>query len=229
VGGNSGALGRSIPPDEARVCRWHVRRCRCEHRDGSAVCVAPRDVPGRSGGGDGPRQFPFASGEIVAQPRAISAAAAQRGAWGCDRRGSHRTLPGQPRRSRGALPREWHDGCFDRSALLWIDTLGFEGNIIAGASRIMSRPRDRRPAVVCEFWPHGIERAGGKDRLSECFAGCTSIPDTRASGWSMGSTPTLGIPGLGALSGRLLGDGSNGEPLFTGGAGAAAATAGSTS
>lgn len=93
----------------------------------------------------------------------------------------------------------------------------------------MSRPRDRRPAVVCDFWPHVIERAGGKDRSSEFFAGCTSIRDTRAPGWSMGRTPTLGIPGLDALSRRLLGDGSNGEPLFTGGAGAAAATAGSTS
>lgn len=103
---------------------------------------------------------------------------------------------------------------FDRSTLLWIDTQGYEGHVLAGATGIMSRPADRRPMVVCELWPYGIERAGGKDRLFEFLAGCTSIYNIRAPRWCTAPPAPLGMSEVNALYDRLLSDRQYGEPLF---------------
>jgi FkbM family methyltransferase len=41
--------------------------------------------------------------------------------------------------------------------LLWVDTQGHEGHVLAGAPRLLAA----RVPVVCEYWPYGLRRAGG--------------------------------------------------------------------
>lgn len=49
-------------------------------------------------------------------------------------------------------------------ALLFMDTQGYEGHILKGASLFLERSRG---AIVTEFWPYGLERAGGGFKLFE--------------------------------------------------------------
>jgi FkbM family methyltransferase len=70
---------------------------------------------------------------------------------------------------------------FDDTALLWIDTQGHEGQVLDGARGILAR--DRRPFVVIEFWPYGIERCGGRDRVLRFLRRCRAIHDLRHPGW----------------------------------------------
>lgn len=51
----------------------------------------------------------------------------------------------------------------DATGLLWIDAQGHEGHILAGAEALLAH---RIPTVI-EFWPYGLRRAGGLDRLLE--------------------------------------------------------------
>lgn len=44
---------------------------------------------------------------------------------------------------------------------LWIDTQGFEAFVLGGAERTLAR----KPPVVLEFWPYGLERTGSLKRL----------------------------------------------------------------
>lgn len=51
-------------------------------------------------------------------------------------------------------------------SLIWIDTQGFEGFVLAGASRILSE----RPAIVAEYWPYAMRRAGSLDAFMNAVA-----------------------------------------------------------
>lgn len=104
---------------------------------------------------------------------------------------------------------------FDGSTLVWIDTQGHDGHVLAGATGIMSRPRHLRPKVVCEFWPYGIERAGGRARLFAFLSSCASVYDIRAPRGSRGDWPRLGEAELAARYDHLLHDRSTGAPPFT--------------
>lgn len=42
------------------------------------------------------------------------------------------------------------------SSLIWMDTQGFEGHILTGAKKALAK----RPPLVIEFWPYGMNRAG---------------------------------------------------------------------
>ncbi len=61
------------------------------------------------------------------------------------------------------------------SALLWMDTQGFEGHVLAGGSRTLQR----KPPLVMKFWPGGLSRSGGMERLRNALqiAGYTSFCD----------------------------------------------------
>jgi FkbM family methyltransferase len=96
---------------------------------------------------------------------------------------------------------------FDGSTLFWIDTQGFEGHVLTGAASIMSRPRDGRPVVVCELWPYGLERSGGRERLFDFLAECSAIYNLSGAGWQ--SAGPLGLVEVQALYERLLGDRSH--------------------
>lgn len=60
------------------------------------------------------------------------------------------------------------DGVIDPDdvSLLWIDTQGHEVRILDGAGALLAR----RPPAVVEYWPHGLQAAGGLERLHEHLA-----------------------------------------------------------
>ena len=98
---------------------------------------------------------------------------------------------------------------FDDTVLLWIDTQGHEGHVLAGGERIFSR--ERRPFVVIEFWPYGLERSGGRERLFCFLRRCRAIHDLRSPGWQRRSPLDAG--GIGQLYDAVLAK-SGDERLF---------------
>jgi FkbM family methyltransferase len=66
----------------------------------------------------------------------------------------------------------------DRVGLVWIDTQGHEAQVLGGAPGLLTSAA----AVVLEYWPYGLRRAGGLERLHELIAGSgRRIVDLRAS------------------------------------------------
>ena len=61
------------------------------------------------------------------------------------------------------------------SALLWMDTQGFEGHVLAGGARTLQR----KPPLVVKFWPGGLSRSRGMERFRHALqsAGYTSFCD----------------------------------------------------
>lgn len=59
--------------------------------------------------------------------------------------------------------------------LVWIDTQGFEGFVLAGAVRALKS----RPPLLMEFWPYGLERAKSYGPLKQAIlaAGYTRLHD----------------------------------------------------
>lgn len=51
--------------------------------------------------------------------------------------------------------------------LVWMDTQGFEGFVLQGAPRALQR----RPPLVVEFWPYGMNRSGSYDALRQAIVG----------------------------------------------------------
>jgi FkbM family methyltransferase len=47
--------------------------------------------------------------------------------------------------------------------LIWIDTQGFEAQILAGATKVLSK----KPPLVLEFWPYGMARANTYEQLKK--------------------------------------------------------------
>lgn len=76
--------------------------------------------------------------------------------------------------------------------LTWMDTQGHEGHILAGSAATLGACA---PAVVMEFWPYGLERAGGRVLYFEFLAGCTEIYDINCDDW-----PTRGRVSVGELA-----------------------------
>jgi FkbM family methyltransferase len=101
----------------------------------------------------------------------------------------------------------------DASTLIWIDTQGYEGHVLAGAGGILARPPGMRPTVVCELWPYGVERAGGRDRLMHFLRGCAAIHDLRASDWE--ERPPLSFSHVEALYDALLSRTTSSDPPHT--------------
>ena len=54
----------------------------------------------------------------------------------------------------------------DEAALIWMDVQGHEAHVLAGARETMQRGIP----VVLEYWPYGLERAGGLELLHELIA-----------------------------------------------------------
>ncbi len=68
----------------------------------------------------------------------------------------------------GALP-ELDPG----STLIWMDTQGYEGFILAGAPRTLAR----RVPLVVEYWPQGMQRTGGTAAVRAALLGYRSYYD----------------------------------------------------
>lgn len=52
------------------------------------------------------------------------------------------------------------------SGIVWIDVQGHDGHVLEGARSL----RETRIPVVIEFWPYGLERSGGLERLERIIA-----------------------------------------------------------
>jgi len=83
--------------------------------------------------------------------------------------------------------------------LVWMDTQGHEGHVLAGGRRTFSADV---PCVVMEMWPYGLERSGGRELLFEFLAGCNTIYDINAEGWV--ESPPLSAENVREIYGRFL-------------------------
>lgn len=103
------------------------------------------------------------------------------------------------------------DSAFDDGTLVWIDTQGHEGHVLAGAERILSRARP--PVVVLEFWPYGVERCGGRERLFHVLRQCRAVYDMREPGWE--GLPLVTAGALEARYDRILAEVGEDRLTFT--------------
>jgi FkbM family methyltransferase len=92
----------------------------------------------------------------------------------------------------------------DDTALVWIDTQGHEGHVLAGARGILAAAKP--PRVVCEFWPYGLERAGGRELFFNFLEHARIIHNISAAGWE--TAEPLTAADLHEMYGRLLGESS---------------------
>lgn len=107
--------------------------------------------------------------------------------------GDHRVAPvtdaaaaaadqqGESRRPRLAVPLRSIDAVAAEHgppSLLWMDTQGFEGFVLAGATRALAA----RPPLVTEYWPYSLKRVGGYDAFHAGIAGYTRFIDLDAPG-----------------------------------------------
>jgi len=69
-----------------------------------------------------------------------------------------------------------------KNTLVWIDTQGHEGHVLAGGRATFSNGKS--PYVVVEMWPYGIERSGGRDLFFEFLDGCAAIYDINSENWA---------------------------------------------
>jgi FkbM family methyltransferase len=100
---------------------------------------------------------------------------------------------------------------FDEGTLLWIDTQGHEGHVLAGAGDLFRR--ERRPFVVIEFWPYGLERAEGRERVFRFLRDCRAIHNLGVSGWER--QPSTGAAALEAWYNQVLAREGSGRREFT--------------
>ena len=76
-----------------------------------------------------------------------------------------------------------------RDTLIWMDVQGHEGHVLRGAEGILSG--DSRPFVVVEFWPYGLERAGGRDAFFAFLAKAVAVYDINDQDRAAGKVVSL--------------------------------------
>jgi FkbM family methyltransferase len=87
------------------------------------------------------------------------------------------------------------------NSLMWMDTQGHEGHILAS----LTHPAKfaRTGAALIEFWPYGLERAGGRKPYFEFLARCSAVYDINSAGWG---SKAESISALAAAYDRMLAD-----------------------
>lgn len=78
-----------------------------------------------------------------------------------------------------------------------MDVQGHEGHLLSGASRLLAST----VPIVCEYWPYGLERAGGLER----FHALVTAFRSRFADLSTPDVSVLPISRLGALRGQYTG------------------------
>lgn len=78
----------------------------------------------------------------------------------------------------------------DNVALVWMDVQGHEAHVLAGASVLASR----EIPVLLEYWPYGLARSGGLERLHELIAERYAVAIDMHS-WDRHLQPELVQPG----------------------------------
>lgn len=86
--------------------------------------------------------------------------------------------------------------------LVWVDTQGHEGHVFKGMDQALAGLD--KPFIVCEFWPYGLERAGGKDLMFDFLNRCAVIYDINQPGWQ--NNPLAGTLPLQKLYRTMLDD-----------------------
>jgi len=86
------------------------------------------------------------------------------------------------------------------STLMWIDTQGHEGHVLSGGRKSLSSCD--APFVVCEVWPYGLERAGGRQQLFAFLERCAAFYDINSDEWS--TRPPLSLEQAAALCDSML-------------------------
>ena len=99
----------------------------------------------------------------------------------------------------------------NRNTLVWIDTQGHEGYVLAGL-RDWIEPQNA-PALVIEFWPEGIETSGGRGPVFEFFKNCTCIHDINANDWQ--KMRGVSFEELELMYGRMLSETSESKSPHT--------------
>jgi len=104
--------------------------------------------------------------------------------------GDHRVAPatltiadeqGESARTRIAVPLRTIDSIAAETGpptLLWMDTQGFEGFVLAGATRVLAA----RPPLVTEYWPYSLHRVGGYAAFHAAIAAYSHFIDLDAPG-----------------------------------------------
>jgi FkbM family methyltransferase len=86
--------------------------------------------------------------------------------------------------------------------LVWIDTQGHEGHVLAGAPKLL----EARVPVICEYWPYGLRRAGGLEMfhalVGEAFS---EVVDVRR-GRNRGGARTLAAGRVAELEASYAGE-----------------------
>lgn len=76
------------------------------------------------------------------------------------------------------------------NALIWMDTQGHEGPIFEGAKTFFASSHSPF-AIVCEFWPYGMERSGSRDAYLAFLTTCFAIYDINSPEWTRGETVSV--------------------------------------
>jgi FkbM family methyltransferase len=71
------------------------------------------------------------------------------------------------------------------NGLIWMDTQGHEGLIFDGGKKFL-RSVNSPKAIVCEFWPYGIERSASKNAYFNFLMSCNAIYDINSPDWQKG-------------------------------------------
>lgn len=72
--------------------------------------------------------------------------------------------------------------------LIWMDTQGYEGFVLAGGARILGG----KPPVVAEFWPYGLKRSGSFEAFCSALSHYEQFIDLKSEvRRPIGDLPTL--------------------------------------
>ena len=96
---------------------------------------------------------------------------------------------------------------FSAKTLIWVDTQGHEGHVFTGFRKLFSA--SEKPFVVCEFWPYGLERAGGKEMFFNFLGNCTVFYDINQENWQ--EKPEISVERLEKLYQTMLADTRDGH------------------
>lgn len=86
------------------------------------------------------------------------------------------------------------------NTLIWMDVQGHEGQVLSACKKLFSGRE--KPYVVCEFWPYGLDRAGGKDMFFDFLRSCAFVYEINQKNWQ--ACPESDLARLETLYQRML-------------------------
>lgn len=97
---------------------------------------------------------------------------------------------------------EENDLVLSSKTLIWMNAQGHEGHVFTGFKKLFSA--HQKPFVVCEFWPCGLEGAGGKKMFFDFLGNCTVFYDINQVNWQ--EKPEISLGRLELLYQTMLSD-----------------------